>query len=324
MGLHALLGGPLLLLLASLALGAQVEGTRVPCPDGSGETVVNRLIAQNTIGGWDSDGARYSAGGSFRAWSVSTCPSGLSMLGVDLARGLSPAMRTRIAPVIDEIRAANPTADPTELPAHVRHAHAARIYRALDQPDKEVQLWLSASWLARDRGVGLFKGLDGPVMARRMIEGGLDELDKDLPPDVRKQLTFNLAVVAARAGYPTRRDRFLATMDTLVLTDEERARVQALRDAVQLEATYQDAAIAALTRSLSERRGPSVWTATYQLADLLRRRGRTEQALSAYQVVADQEQAPEALRGLASYFIDELRGGTPWTETRYQRIGAPE
>lgn len=311
-------------MLASLALAAQVEGTRVPCPDGSGEAVVNRLIAQNTVGGWDSDGARYSAGGQFRAYMVSTCPSGLSMLGGDLARGISPAMRVQVQPVLDAIKQEHPSVELATLPAHVRHAHAARIYRALGQPEKEVQLWLSASWLARDRGVGLFKGLEGPVITRLMIASGETELAKDLKPEVRKQLTFNLAVVATRGGYPVRRDRFLATMDGLTLTPEERERVAALRRATALEARYQDQAIEALGRTLMKRRGSGVPVGTYQLADLLRRRGRTEAALKAYKTAAAHEAVPESIRDLCRYFSAELQGREPWTEARYQKIGAPE
>ena len=164
------------------APAAQVEGTRVPCPDGEGEVVVNRLIAQNTVGGWDSDGARYSGGGNFRELAVSTCSSGLSLLGADMGRGLSPAMMAKVEAVLQQIRAEHPGEDLTALPAHVRHGFAARIYGALDQPEKEVQLWMSASWLARDQGVGLFKGLDGPVMARLMLTAGERQLKNELAP----------------------------------------------------------------------------------------------------------------------------------------------
>jgi len=330
-GLHGLgcLEVPLLLILAwmMVAPAAQIEATRVPCPDGEGEVLIHRLIAQNTIGGWDSDGARYSGGGHFRAKSVSTCPSGLSLLGADMGRGLPPSMLAKVEPVLEQIRAEHPDTDLTRLPAHVRHGFAARIYGALDQPYKEAQLWLSASWLARDQGVGLFKGLDGPVMARLMLAAGDRQLKNDLKPDTRKQLTFNLAVVAARGGYPGVRDVYLKQVQAMDLTPEERERVTALSQAIPLEARYQDQAIQALTRTLADREGPMVWTATYQLADLLRRRGRTDKALGFYRAVVAQDQAPEALRELAAYFVEELEGGTPWEKKRFQQIGglqAPE
>lgn len=255
---------------------------------------------------------------------VSTCPSGLSMLGGDLARGLSPGMSQRIQPVIDAIRAEHPGVELATLPAHLRHAHAARIYAALDQPDKEVQLWLSASWLARDRGVGLFKGLDGPVIARMMLEAGEGELAKERPVDAQKKLVFNLAVVAARGGYPSRRNRLLETMRTLPLTPEEDRRVKKLEESIRIEAYYQDQALGALQRSLSRRAAKAVPIATYQLADLLRRRGRTEQALQAFRTVSSLEAAPQTIKDLAAYFTAELQGGTPWTESRFQKIAAPD
>lgn len=318
---------PLITLLTALlalspAHATQVEGQTVPCALGDGDTQVYRLVAQNSLG-WDADGARYASGGQFRTYEVSTCKNGLSLRGKDMALGLPPALKARIKPALDEITAGLEGKDAQELPAWERHGLAARCYHALGRTWTEAQLWLSASWLARDHGVGEFQGLNGPVQTRAVLESGEPELQKDLPPEVRKKVTFNLAIVAARGGYADERDRYLDAVELLGLTDEEQTRVDTLRRSAKTEAAYQDRAIDALRRVVEEGSGTRKWVAAFQLAEVLRRRGRRADARSLFQAVDRSGEAPAHVRTLARYFVEELDGEQPWTEKRYQEVTKP-
>lgn len=313
---------PLLTLLLHLlaAQATQVEGTKVPCPDGSGDTVVHRVVAQNSHGGWDSDGARYSTGGQFRTYEVSTCPSGLSLLAADMGVGLPPSAMQKLEPLLPKLRAERPGIRLEEAPPHDKHAMAARTYEALGRHDTAAQLWMSASWLARDEAVGLFTGVNGPVVARIILEGGDGELAKDLPAAVRKQVTFNLAVVAHRAGYPDRRDRYLAKVQRLNLTPEERQRVARLERWAKMEANYQAKAANALGTAAETATGPTRWAMLYQLGEVARRRGDTRSARSFYALVQHGGDAPAALKQLAEYFVAEIDGKKPWNEERFQTL----
>ncbi|MFK7930291.1 MAG: hypothetical protein AB8H79_19035 [Myxococcota bacterium] len=308
----------ILALLIMTAQATQVEATVVACPGGGGDVTIHRVISQNAAGGWDSDGARYSSAGQFREYEVSTCDTGLSLRAGDMGIGLESARLQTLEPLLARFRTSHPGQRLSELPPHERHAMAAQVYEALGRHEVAAELWMSASWLARDQAVGLFTGLDGPVAARLMLEAGGPELKKSLPDAVRKQVTFNLAVVAHRAGYPGRRDKLLAKVDKLKLTPDERKRVQRMRRWSGIELDYQKKAKAALIKTVAQSTGAAKWTATYRLADLSRRTGEAKPANSLYAVVAGAEEAPPTLVLLSQYFVAELAGKQPWLEERFQ------
>ncbi len=304
----------LLTALSLLAHATRVEATTVPCPLDTGDARVHRLVAAAPVGGWDSDGASYARGGQFRAFEVSTCPSGLSMYGADLALGLPPSLAARVRPILEahrtEARAAGTT--PPELPAWQRHRHAARVYEALDRDAEAAQLRLSAAWLARDRAVGLFEGLPGPVAVHTLLAAAPAELEKPLTDATRKQLLFNLVVVAHRGGHPDVRDAYLARVRALELAPAEAARIQAFEEAVALEQRLLAEALPAWRAQAETAEGAARWLATYHLAEILRRLGRPEQARPLYAAVSEAEGASSAVRALAAYFDAALGGGTPW------------
>ena len=79
------------------------------------------------------------------------------------------------------------------------------------------------------------------------------------------------------------------------------------RVAASVEPVYQDLAIAAMQEalqgSLSE---PARLRATYQLADLLRRRGRPEEARPLYAAVLSDAQTPSNIREMAELLVSGL------------------
>jgi len=92
-----------LALLLITAHATQVEATVVPCPGGGGDVTIHRVITQNAAGGWDSDGARYSSGGQFREFTVSTCDTGLSLRAADMGIGLEPARLRTLEPLLQPV-----------------------------------------------------------------------------------------------------------------------------------------------------------------------------------------------------------------------------
>lgn len=291
-----------------------MEGTEVPCAEGDGQVMVYRMITQTHSGDWDSDGAVYTTDRAFRWHAVSTCSDGLSLLGTDMARGLSPAMKAKIAPTLAEIRSQLPNTNFADLPVHIRHAHAARMYEALGQPEKAIQCWLTAAWLARDDAVNGVAGIQGPVAARRALAQGDAELLKALSVENRKILTFNMLIIAHRGGYVAKRKELLTAMKALPLTPAEATRVQTFEEAVNWETRYLEASVKRLKTATSR---------PYALAEALRRLGRVADAQPHYKRVVNAAE-DSTQRQVASYFLAEARGESPWLDAKYQRIGLGE
>lgn len=304
-----------LLLLATPALATQIEADQAPCPLGGAPAQVFKLISKNGLGGWDSDGATYSSQGQFRTWEVSTCPNyPLSLYGRDMARGLSEDELARVRPVVEQLEVEYP--DPSTVEPWQRYVMAARVYEALGRDALYVaRVYLKGSWTIRDEAVGEIKGLHGPLVQRRLLLAGEAELQRtDLTAAQRKVLLFNLARASHRAGHHALTDRYMGLIREVGELDQvETLALAKLEDARTKEPVLQEQAMAHLTRVIDGRYTPEQKAqARYLMADLLRRTGRDDLALAAYDKAAADRKAPEVVRQLSTYMAAELRGEKPW------------
>lgn len=300
---------PLLAALASPAHATRVQVDTVACPIGGAPTKVYDKVVSNTLGGFDSDLAAYSDKGQFRQYAVSTCPDNLvSLYGRDMRKPMDDA--TQLA-VLTAVRSLQPTLPaPDDLQVWDRYVLAAATYEAMGASELRVaQIYLEASWTARDKAVGVVRGLEGPIATRELLDGGAAELDKGLTDDQRRTVLFNLARVAHRGGYPAERDALLAALAAtpgLQPREAEAAQTLAHYGGV-IEPALQDMAIAALTRALrGELSMDEKVRSTYLLGDLLRRRGRGREALPLLTRVLAEEEAPLNLREMAGVLHKEL------------------
>ena len=174
------------------------------------------------------------------------------------------------------------------------------------------ELYLQASWTARDEAVGFYEGLKGPAETRALLDQGAKELDKDLIASVRKTVNFNLARVAHRGGYNSERDRYLEAFAAQTPHDDlEQEALTRFRTTIErIEPYYQDLAIASFEAGLrnAELDAPTRLRATYLMADLLRRRGKTAAALPLYKEVREHPETPENIKALATELHKQLRG----------------
>jgi len=298
---------PLLAVLAAHATRVQVD--TVACPIGGSPTKVYDKVVSNTLGGFDSDLAAYSDKGQFRQYAVSTCPDNLvSLYGRDMRKTMDDATQLR---VLTAVRALQPTLPaPDDLQVWDRYVLAAAAYEAMGAGELRVaEVYLEASWTARDRAVGVVRGLEGPIATRAMLDGGAKELDKGLTDDQRRTVLFNLARIAHRGGHTAERDSLLAALEAtpgLQPREAEAAKTMAHYGGV-VEPALQDMAIAAFTRALrGELSMDEKIRATYLLGDLLRRRGRGREALPLLTRVLAEEEAPLNLREMAGALHREL------------------
>ncbi|MDP6932889.1 MAG: hypothetical protein QGG40_08220 [Myxococcota bacterium] len=297
------------LLLISTALATKVSFHEVPCPMGGSPVRIYTKVSANNDGGYDSDLATYSSRGQFRTYAVSTCPDSLfSLYGTDMESSLSPDDKLALQEELD--RATEQLVDPEEPKVWERYEIAARMYRVLGRDPLFLgQLLLAASWTARDDAVGVYIGLDGPEAARKLLDAGVLELEKDLTPAQRRTVLFNLARVAHRGGFNAQRDSYLDGFEaTGALDANERQALDRFRHiAHQVEPRLQDQAISAFREGL-QTPPPAAdrLMATYKLADLLRRRDQTVEALGLFEEVASAEATPNDLRRLAQTMVAEL------------------
>ncbi|MFT7518862.1 MAG: hypothetical protein ACI9MC_000996 [Kiritimatiellia bacterium] len=315
----------MILTAVSPATASQLESSVTNCPVGGEKVAVYRLYTQNALGGWDSDGARYSTGGQGRSYEVSTCNNGLSLYARDMAVGLPDPSKEKLGPILLAIQSENPGQQLGSFPAWKKHVFAARCYAAMERGAlTEARLYLSASWLVRDKAVGVYKGLDGPVMARLIMEGGDGELAKNLTLDQRKQVLFNLVKVAHRGGYSAERDKYLESIDALPeLVPAEKELLEVMRWASRTEPGLQDKALAAMERALKgQLEKDERWSITYQAADLYRRRGKVERARTLFASLDKASVSNVAVKELSAYFLAEMSGGSPWLDRRFQLLGS--
>jgi hypothetical protein len=316
--MHHLLLSASLVLLGAPARATTVEMAEVPCPMGSGRAKVYTKLAANTHGGFDSDLASYSDRGQFRTYAVATCEDNLfSLVGRDLADPAmavllaAPAIRERLDAALAEERAR--LADPMAPEVWDRYAIAARMYRELGRdPLFLAELYLTASWTARDAAVGVYLGLEGPAQVTATLEAGALELQKALSPAQRKTVTWNLARVAHRGGLGAERDRHVASFAGMTPhSPAEAAALATFRRMVEtVEPRFQDLAMEELRRGLRQEGLPmdEKVRATYLLADLARRRGLFREAQSLYGLVLSEDSAPMNLREMALLLTRQIAG----------------
>ena len=198
-------------ILSSFATGIHTE--MVPCPIGGEPTKLYLSVTTNELGGYDSDGAVYSSGTQFRKYAISTCPKNfVSLLGTDLLKAIPNEHHDNI---LERVQAALALCeDPQNPTTWERYLIAAEVYKVLNAPPGDMaQLYLQASWVVRDEIVGIHHDLRGPKVADAVLDQGLSELKKDLTPQQRKLVRYNLARVAHRAGYPGVREQHLQNFE---------------------------------------------------------------------------------------------------------------
>ncbi len=297
------------LLLVGTALAVNVASREVACPLGTGTARVYTRVSSNGAGGHDSDLAGYSSDGQWRTYRVSTCtPSLLSLYGADMDAPIPPDRAAAVTTALQKAVAALP--DPGAPTPWERYGLAAAVYEALGRDEVFLgDLWVEASWTARDAAVGYYAGLQGPAGARALLDAGAAELAKPLAADARKRVLYNLARVAHRGGWPAERDAWLARFEAAgALTTREREGLARFRRlAREVETALQDRAIAAYTTALRATLPyDEKVRVTYVLADLLRRRDRPRDALPLYTLVANDARAPENLRSMALFLAGPI------------------
>jgi hypothetical protein len=303
----------MLMLAPSIADATKISVSQAPCPIGEGEVKIYDKIAANTAGGFDSDLASYSSQGQFRTYAISTCGENyLSLYGPDMRAPWSSADLETMQHSID--RAA------TDLPSGWgespidRYLMAAEIYRDLGKDDFFLaDLYLQASWVARDLSVGVVRGLEGPGMARTMLTEGAQALEAETVPSRRKILLHNLTRIAHRGGYSEERDAYLLDFSALTLTGPEREKLRLMEEGISREAALQDLAIASLQEGLRSK-GLDMETkirSTYLLADQLRRKQRYREAFALFGLVIAEVSAPEDLRAMALFLSEDMVAAWP-------------
>jgi len=298
----------LLILGTAMATGIRFE--ELPCPHGEGTVRKFYKVSSNTLGGYDSDLAVYSTRGQFREHAISTCPSSyFSALGADLERPIPETQRSAVDAAIALSR--SEWLDKTDPQVWERYDTAARIASALGRDPLEIaELYLNASWTARDAAVGIYVGgLEGPKAAHDILKIGEAELSKDLTSDARKVLQYNLARVAHRGGFTAQRDEHLAAYLRLTnLTGAERSAGQRFKQIAQhVEPRYQRAAIHALTAALSKKTTDiRMMQARYQQADLYRRLGDHSRAADGFRRTLKDPNTPPEIHAMAAFLLEEI------------------
>ncbi len=298
------------LIILSTAFATGVTHEEVACPHGEGQVRRYHKVSTNTLGGYDSDLASYSTRAQFREFAISTCPSSyFSALGKDLDMVLPPQKTAEIDQAIAASRSTWVNKDNPEV--WERYDTAARIAEVLGRdPLTVAELYLQGSWTARDKAVGVYVGgLNGPQAAKEILDIGTKELAKDLTPEAKKLLRYNLARVAHRGGFIGARNAHLSAFLALPnLSAEERAAGQRMQYIVTIvEPALQARAITALKAALaSEGDEARLSKARYQLADLQRRLGQEATAKRDFHLVTMSSGAPEELRDLAQFLLSTL------------------
>ncbi len=278
------------------AVAVQVHFRVESCPLGSGNVKIYERISQNAHGGWDSDLASYASGGQWRTFRVATCMEGLfSLYNEDFSRTFTAAERVRLEVALKNRVAALAVPDAPEI--WERYGIAAAMYTELGKDAAFLgELWLEASWTARDAAVGYYPGLEGPAGARTLLDAGGAELAKPLAVEDRKKVLFNLVRIAERAGLPTQRDLHLAAFESSgPMTDQEKTVVSRFKKLTrEVIPELQDHVIREYTAALMTQgtRPEQRARMSYVLADTLRRRGRVAEASGLFAAVAKDPAAP--------------------------------
>ena len=169
-----------LLFILSSALAVSVKVATVACPLGKDSARVFIRLSENKAGGFDSDLASYSSNGQYRQFAVSTCFTNLySAYGRDMEKSIP---KNKIKQVEETIAAVKSSlSKPNDPTVWERYEIAAAIYRTLGQSNFELaNIYIEASWTARDTIVGFHHGLNGPTVIHQTLTMGNRELAKKL------------------------------------------------------------------------------------------------------------------------------------------------
>jgi tetratricopeptide (TPR) repeat protein len=290
--------------LISMVFAVQLDAEMVPCPLGEGQAKVYHRISENAVGGYDSDFATYGSGGQWREYSIATCmPSLLTLYGSDMVLPIPEGKKAAVQAALNRVVGALPNREDPQL--WERYGIAAAVYEALGKDEMFLgNLWMQASWTARDAAVGLYNGLSGPQTARKLLDGGVEELKKNLSVVDRKNVLYNLARVAQRGGWSSERDGYLANFEALGLDSREKTALARFRELSQkVEPDLQEKALAQYRAALRKGGlGEEELRVRYLCADLARRLGRFPEAKADFEAVVAGE-APEELKELSRFFL---------------------
>ena len=269
--------------------------------------MIYQKLSENRTGGYDSDFAPYSSGGQWRQYAVVQCQnSPLAMYGSDMALGILEEYRDKALKAAMD--ASKMLKDPQNPEVWERYMIAIEVYKSLGRDHLFLgDMWLQASWTARDAAIGYYAGLSGPMIARQVLDAGWEELKKPLSDKDRKNVLYNLARVAHRGGYSTERDGYLVTFETLGLDEREKTALARFRDiAHNIEPALQANVIAEYQQALQGTLTPEEQDRIkYTLADIYRRNNDKEKAIAAYQEIFKSD-ASDELRGLSQFFLEQL------------------
>lgn len=296
-----------MILWVSLAFAVTLSSNTATCPLGGGSVKIFQKLGEDKTGGYDSDFATYSASGQWRAYAISTCDGNLlSLYGVDMAKALPPDRAPAVEAALKKAIAT--LSDKKDPPVWERYQLAAAAYGALGKDDRFLgDLLLQASWTVRDEIVGYYAGLNGPVVQRQLIEGGMGELKKDLSVADQKKVLYNLARVAHRGGWTIEQDQFLARFEALGLDEREQTALQKFRHlARDVEPLLQQLVVDHYSKALATGTLPAseVDRLTYTLADFNRRLGRWDVASATYKKVLANDPSDE-LSALSTWFLQQ-------------------
>ncbi len=299
----------IVLLLSLIASGTRVVYQELPCPVGDDVVRVYQLVSSNTLGGYDSDLATYASQGQFREYGVATCATNLFSLPVThIQEPIDTALHPQLLAALAEEVAALPAREEPEI--WERYSIAARMIRELGRgPLEQAELYLQASWTARDTVVGYQQGLSGPAGVTALLDMGRAELEKPLTDEQRRTVLYTLARAAHRGGLGDVREDYLQQFEALgSLSAAEQQSLAEFRHIAQaVEPRYQDLAIAAFQEALSGNLSTEDrLRATYLVADLMRRRGRADEALPLYEVVRSDSHTPANIQEMADILVSGM------------------
>jgi len=297
-------------MFSSSANAAKMTVSETKCPFQDDGVRVYKLTSDNKIGGFDSDLASYSSGDQFRHFAISTCYNNLfSVYGKDI--GLT--IKENDIQVIDNAikKATRDLNDPKNPTVWERYAIANAIYGALNASSyKRANLLLEASWTVRDSIVGFHRGLNGPEAVKNLLEIAPGEIKKDLQPEQRKLLLYNLARVAHRGGYIQWRNHYLNLFKSLpnLSAEDKRSATYFERLSTKVEPDLQRQALSLFKKSLSEKEPIGHRErALYLIADLNRRLGNHNEAMKGYKSIS-MSTTDKNLKMLSEFFIkNDLR-----------------
>jgi hypothetical protein len=297
------------LLLSLLASGTRVVYQELPCPVGDDVVRVYQLVSSNTLGGYDSDLATYASQGQFREYAVATCAASLFSLPVThIQEPIDPALQPKLLAALAQEVAALP--HPEEPTVWERYGIAARMIGEMGGgPMEQAELYLQASWTARDTVVGYQQGLSGPESVASLMAMGTTELAKPLTDTQRRTVLYTLARAAHRGGMSEARTEYLQQFEAVggLSVDEREALVEFRLIAQTIEPRYQDLAIAAFQEALRGSLPAEVrLRATYLIADLMRRQERFDEALPLYESVISDSRTPGNIREMAELLVSGM------------------